>query len=273
MWTKTYFNSRPCERGFHTDRNPQLHLLISIHAPARGASGIQSSSRICELFQFTPLREGLPGKLEILPQQLNISIHAPARGASNMNLPEQPSISISSHAPARGASISMSIDRLLYCISIHAPARGASRCDLHGLLIFQFQFTPLREGLQYPVCEQVKRIGISIHAPARGASGEKTMMYINLLISIHAPARGASYLAYLNIIPNKFQFTPLREGLQQKSTIFLSVFCCFLFIKYIFQKLILSNSKFNQYRPYICAIFIAPISWDFMYGKYMRKIL
>ena len=70
-----------------------------------------------------------------------------------------------------------------------------------------------------------------------------------------------------------FQFTPLREGLQQKSTIFLSVFCCFLFIKYIFQKLILSNSKFNQYRPYICAIFIAPISWDFMYGKYMRKIL
>lgn len=71
----------------------------------------------------------------------------------------------------------------------------------------------------------------------------------------------------------RFQFTPLREGLQQKSTIFLSVFCCFLFIKYIFQKLILSNSKFNQYRPYICAIFIAPISWDFMYGKYMRKIL
>lgn len=71
----------------------------------------------------------------------------------------------------------------------------------------------------------------------------------------------------------RFQFTPLREGLQQKSTIFLSVFCCFLFIKYIFQKLILSNSKFNQYRPYICTIFIAPISWDFMYGKYMRKIL
>ena len=42
------FNSRPCERGF--------------------ASG-DSSSCMCVLFQFTPLREGL--QLEILPQQLN----------------------------------------------------------------------------------------------------------------------------------------------------------------------------------------------------------
>lgn len=30
-------------------------------------------------------------------------------------------------------------------------------------------------------------------------------------------------------IKKQFQFTPLREGLQQKTPIFLSVFCCFLF--------------------------------------------
>ena len=114
---------------------------------------------------------------------------------------------------------------------------------------------------------------ISIHAPARGASGFTFVTWGEMYISIHAPARGASLSGFFPFFPQLFQFTPLREGLQQKSTIFLSVFCCFLFIKYIFQKLILSNSKFNQYRPYICAIFIAPISWDFMYGKYMRKIL
>lgn len=92
-------------------------------------------------------------------------------------------------------------------------------------------------------------------------------------ISTHAPARGASAAILGHADLKTFQFTPLREGLLQKAPIFLSVFYCFLFIKYIFTKLILSNPQFNQYRPYICAIFIAPISWDFMYGKYMRKVL
>ena len=97
----------------------------------------------------------------------------------------------------------------------------------------------------------IRDIVISIHAPARGASKAKPGSEQSILISIHAPARGAS----------------------AKNANFAVGLLLFLCNNYIFTKLILSNSKYNQYRPYICAIFIAPISWDFMYGKYMRKIL
>lgn len=122
------------------------------------------------------------------------------------------------------------------------------------------------------------------------------LQLMNSLFYFLENARGASFpMACTSAVINSFQFTPLQEGLRDynirlwragyisihapargasaKNTNFLSVFCCFLFIKYIFTKLILSNPQFNQYRPYFCAIFIAPISWDFMYGKYMRKIL
>ena len=83
--TAMYFNSRPCERGdlYEIDRRI-TDLLISIHAPARGATclswmaarrRLNFNSRPCERgdvikedtfalyqikFQFTPLREGRP---------------------------------------------------------------------------------------------------------------------------------------------------------------------------------------------------------------------
>ena len=82
--TAMYFNSRPCERGdlYEIDRRI-TDLLISIHAPARGATclswmaarrRLNFNSRPCERgdvvesfftafikFQFTPLREGRQG--------------------------------------------------------------------------------------------------------------------------------------------------------------------------------------------------------------------
>ena len=58
--SKTYFNSRPCERGFAIPKGDKHCWKISIHAPARGASLLE-----CEFTSW-----------EI------ISIHAPARGAS-----------------------------------------------------------------------------------------------------------------------------------------------------------------------------------------------
>ena len=81
-----------------------LAIIISIHAPARGASVGEKAILKDTKFQFTPLREGLLGTgmidsliilhfnsrpcergFELQKERLlgnNISIHAPARGAS-----------------------------------------------------------------------------------------------------------------------------------------------------------------------------------------------
>ena len=59
IWSALYyFNSRPCGRG---DRSPApsfARLLISIHAPAGGATGSTIYCHVAKVFQFTPLREG-----------------------------------------------------------------------------------------------------------------------------------------------------------------------------------------------------------------------
>ena len=124
-----------------------------------------------------------------------------------------------------------------------------------------FNSRPCERGFGSPFSSCSFRLTISIHAPARGASAIHNAATV-LIGHFNSRPCERGFGKWKENTPEwkQFQFTPLREGLQQKSTIFLSVFCCFLFIKYIFQKLILSNSKFNQYRPYICAIFIAPIS-------------
>ena len=180
---------------------------------------------------------------------------------------------ISIHAPARGASASCRIIPNMFPISIHAPARGASQYFLIFLHYSLFQFTPLREGLHQADGGGSETVYISIHAPARGASVACVPVICSTYFNSRPCERGFVTGIRVHFIPAQFQFTPLRKGLQQKPPIFLSVFCCFLSNKYIFTKLILSNPQFNQYRPHICAIFIAPISWDFMYWKYMRKVL
>ena len=79
-------------------------LEISIHAPARGATGGRS--------QHVSVH--------------HISIHAPARGATSCERKSLSTVTISIHAPARGATIWRRRDWTSSWISIHAPARGAT---------------------------------------------------------------------------------------------------------------------------------------------------
>ena len=100
--------------------------------------------------------------------------------------------------------------------------------------IWQFQFTPLREGrrTQQPLMWMKKLI--SIHAPPRGAtarasSRQQRRQHFNSRpsargdtagrerrtadrISIHAPPRGATAVVVICAWISLFQFTPLREG-------------------------------------------------------------
>ena len=100
-----YFNPRSREGSDITISRLHQMDIISIHAPAKGATG-------------TP---------KVMPCLVNISIHAPAKGATFYNLVNIRCLCISIHAPAKGAT-SVSTPPILCSsfISIHAPAKGAT---------------------------------------------------------------------------------------------------------------------------------------------------
>ena len=83
---------------------PAMKRLVSIHAPARGAT-------LSPIAMF-PYPE--------------VSIHAPARGATAEITKQQRRVEVSIHAPARGATVGGSLQRIDDAVSIHAPARGAT---------------------------------------------------------------------------------------------------------------------------------------------------
>ena len=145
------FNSRPSARG---DIPPCIRItdavVISIHAPPRGATSALSQpfsppafqftplreGRRCRreagiasnLFQFTPLREGrrIRFKSTIFPSR--ISIHAPPRGATMLDLADAAGLDISIHAPPRGATPRLgSILSALLHFNSRPSARGDSK--------------------------------------------------------------------------------------------------------------------------------------------------
>ena len=103
-----------------------LSSAISIHAPARGATGIpficigyqrhfnprsrEGSDKdivnaIIKIINFNPRsREGSDSFLLASHHQACISIHAPARGATDLHFFLRHNFRISIHAPARGAT-------------------------------------------------------------------------------------------------------------------------------------------------------------------------
>ena len=142
------FNSRPSARGDGAAGAGKEMILISIHAPPRGAtfagavgmsaewyfnsrpSARGDKRRVAKgsrrAFQFTPLREGR--------RAVCASLHDAQ-------------------------------------ISIHAPPRGATLPFAPWWTLTPFQFTPLREGRLTVSVYDSPRGAISIHAPPRGATG------------------------------------------------------------------------------------------------------
>ena len=145
-----HFNSRPSARGDKRAwRNDANCVLISIHAPPRGATPpAQPQIRTACVFQFTPLREGRR-RISCACAATFISIHAPPRGATYSTIVAGESEQISIHAPPRGATernhrsnehagnfnsrpsargdVASGTIALQVVISIHAPPRGATR--------------------------------------------------------------------------------------------------------------------------------------------------
>ena len=124
-----------------------ISVLISILAPARGATTVCFRTWDDNQFQFSPLREGRLEEIADVDIMI-ISILAPARGATTEIY----------HVP-KGKTI-----------SILAPARGATQMIATRRLKFIFQFSPLREGRHVGRDAVFITDRISILAPARGAT-------------------------------------------------------------------------------------------------------
>ena len=98
------FNSRAREGRDLREEKEAKGFVVSIHAPARGAT------------------DGLIA----LVDSIRVSIHAPARGATVARAAVAGVESVSIHAPARGATMWMEEGGRVVQVSIHAPARGAT---------------------------------------------------------------------------------------------------------------------------------------------------
>ena len=188
------FNPRTRE-GCDIPQNEYKTIFkVSIHAPARGATGSGAENPVVtELFQSTyprwvrqppyictfrhatfqsthprGVRQPIPPPYT---QQQSVSIHAPARGATCRIPSRGCKGAVSIHAPARGATDVQRTASVQRRVSIHAPARGAT-ADISHAWPLESSFNPrTREGCDPCLIRALTILGsVSIHAPARGAT-------------------------------------------------------------------------------------------------------
>ena len=124
------FQFTPLREGRHRGRSLEGKMVISIHAPPRGATTRSSASARSATFQFTPLREGRHPRRSA-NSRMFISIHAPPRGATCSKC----SASLrrryfNSRPSARGDPGNPACSAVERTISIHAPPRGATKWGL-----------------------------------------------------------------------------------------------------------------------------------------------
>ena len=236
------FNSRPSARGdsasqqcrasasfqFTPLREGRLNfyreafdnLIISIHAPPRGATG--RCHRVCPAgyfnsrpsargdiylaalqgvpreFQFTPLREGRHIGAPKWYNANRISIHAPPRGATGQLFSGKIRFLISIHAPPRGATHPRARRRRT---GAYFNSRPSARGDVDG-----FAGSPVR--LHFNSRPSARGDGHPRRAEAWTRQFQFTPLREGRRAEIISPAA-----------PAPFQFTPLREGRRSRLTL------------------------------------------------------
>jgi len=147
----TCFNPRTRTGCDWVTRDPCIITPVSIHAPARGATRLESRASALREFQSTHphgVRHPVPDVLLFLSRCFNprtrtgcdprkktkyiqvyiVSIHAPARGATRHPYRLYPHFGVSIHAPARGAT-GLSITGCVGLIRFNPRTRTG--CDSH----------------------------------------------------------------------------------------------------------------------------------------------
>ena len=101
---KNYFNPRSYKRSDESASHFWHKVIISIHAPTRGATQFLWMHLLVHLFQSTLLQEERPQDNMVMQIGKMISIHAPTRGATKLYELKTQIWNISIHAPTRGAT-------------------------------------------------------------------------------------------------------------------------------------------------------------------------
>ena len=213
--------------------NMCLRLIISIHAPPRGATPAAAQALLFRhnfnsrpsargdrrrqtgqsrryKFQFTPLREGRQGNVAVKPLTFYFNSRPSARGDERAAWVE-PDGRISIHAPPRGATLPglFQVANVPFQFTPLREGRPLPRSSTRtrGL----FQFTPLREGRR-PMYRVACVIVYFNSRPSARGDAQRLPCGNRREISIHAPPRGATAERFLSVASCTFQFTPLREG-------------------------------------------------------------
>ena len=125
-------------------------VLISIHAPAKGATSIRPFLLFRQFISIHAPAKGATCGLYDIFVKCNISIHAPAKGATITGGMRDGECNDFNPRSRKGSDPCVTVLSLSSIISIHAPAKGATSNVDYGKLAE----------------------GISIHAPAKGATKE-----------------------------------------------------------------------------------------------------
>ena len=115
-------------------------VLVSIHAPARGATKGGVSIYPADKFQFTRPQGARPCHRRSAAPSTSVSIHAPARGATRGRVITLPSRLFQFTRP-QGARLVDAVEGDAVAVSIHAPARGATQITDENPTTNEFQFT------------------------------------------------------------------------------------------------------------------------------------
>ena len=188
-----------------TGDGAQLALIvISIHAPPRGATGVSFSCLLWLSISIHAPPRGATFPASGIPGVGKISIHAPPRGATFPPLVRPCGITnFNSRPSARGDAAGTQLPGPPRGISIHAPPRGATSPDT----------TTGRDN------------HISIHAPPRGATIQLGGQLPRRHFNSRPSARGDKKEGKNHDSSRTFQFTPLREGRRTNDSVtFLCVY-------------------------------------------------
>ena len=208
------FQFTPLREGRpYNSRDHAILSSISIHAPPRGATRLNSSkSTPLTDFNSRPSARGDQPRFE-KQATFSISIHAPPRGATKWKILCSIPSPISIHAPPRGATFNRLGVFLGRHISIHAPPRGATksvkwfaprtayfnsrpsaRGDYFAVQFLRaqslFQFTPLREGRRQGTRGTVARLTFQFTPLREGRLALQGLLALALYFNSRPSARG-----------------------------------------------------------------------------------
>ncbi len=188
--------------------------VVSIHAPARGATSEHTPSLIYVTFQSTPPRGGRLTTTEIIIAVAAFQSTPPRGGRLDAAGRLQEAIGFNPRPREGGDALSIPVC-LSTAVSIHAPARGATYATCPPVLHLQFQSTPPRGGRQMtdnafpanlafqstpPRGGRHADLPWSVLAcscfnprPREGGDVRRVCSNGGKDVSIHAPARGATF--------------------------------------------------------------------------------